>query len=189
MSVSKNRGTPKWMVKIQENPIKMDDLGGKPTILGTSPYVFNLNLSSSFVGCAGGLRLPFLRCLVREFSGPASLVGCQACGPERVDGMWEDPVESAIDLALQTAKPYKIPPKLTETVRMVSWMRFVSVILNPKASSEKVIGFLVGKGDVNNQTSPQLRHVTKEQLIHSHSIHGTGTYIYLHENHKNQPFM
>ena len=32
MGVSKNRGTPKWMVKIMENPIKMDDLGGKPTI-------------------------------------------------------------------------------------------------------------------------------------------------------------
>ena len=24
----------KWMVKIMENPIKMDDLGGKPTIFG-----------------------------------------------------------------------------------------------------------------------------------------------------------
>ena len=40
MSVSKNRGgPPKWMVKIMENPIKMDDLGGKPTILGNPPYV------------------------------------------------------------------------------------------------------------------------------------------------------
>ena len=27
MGVSKNRGTPKWMVKLIENPIKMDDLG------------------------------------------------------------------------------------------------------------------------------------------------------------------
>ena len=27
LDVSKNRGTPKWMVKIMENPIKMDDLG------------------------------------------------------------------------------------------------------------------------------------------------------------------
>ena len=27
MDVSKNRGTPKWMVKIMEHPIKMDDLG------------------------------------------------------------------------------------------------------------------------------------------------------------------
>ena len=27
VGVSKNRGTPKWMVKIMENPIKMDDLG------------------------------------------------------------------------------------------------------------------------------------------------------------------
>ena len=27
MGVSKNKGTPKWMVKVMENPIKMDDLG------------------------------------------------------------------------------------------------------------------------------------------------------------------
>ena len=27
MAVSENRGTPKWMVKIMENPIKMDGLG------------------------------------------------------------------------------------------------------------------------------------------------------------------
>ena len=30
MDVSENRGTPKWMVKIMENPIKMDDLGVPP---------------------------------------------------------------------------------------------------------------------------------------------------------------
>ena len=30
MGVSKNRGIPKWMVKIMENPIKMDDLGQHP---------------------------------------------------------------------------------------------------------------------------------------------------------------
>ena len=29
-------GPPKWMVKIMENPIKMDDLGGKPTIFGNT---------------------------------------------------------------------------------------------------------------------------------------------------------
>ena len=28
--VSKNRDTSKWMVKIMENPIKMDDLGVHP---------------------------------------------------------------------------------------------------------------------------------------------------------------
>ena len=27
MGVSENMGTPKWMVKIMEHPIKMDDLG------------------------------------------------------------------------------------------------------------------------------------------------------------------
>ena len=36
MDVSKNRGTPKWMVKIMENPIKMDDLGGNPLFSETS---------------------------------------------------------------------------------------------------------------------------------------------------------
>ncbi len=36
MGVSKYRGTPKWMVKIMENLIKMDDLGGFPTIFGNT---------------------------------------------------------------------------------------------------------------------------------------------------------
>ena len=40
MGVSKNTGTPKWMVKIMENPIKMDDLGGKqPLFLVQHPHV------------------------------------------------------------------------------------------------------------------------------------------------------
>ena len=34
-----NRGTPKWMVYFMENPIKMDDLGGKPTIFGNTQKV------------------------------------------------------------------------------------------------------------------------------------------------------
>ena len=39
MGVSKNSGTPKWMVKIMENPIKMNDLG-VPLFLETPIYVF-----------------------------------------------------------------------------------------------------------------------------------------------------
>ena len=35
MGGSKNNGTPKWMVKIMGNPIKMDDLGGPPLFLET----------------------------------------------------------------------------------------------------------------------------------------------------------
>ena len=38
MGVSKNRATPKWMVKIMENPIKMDDLGENPLFSETSIY-------------------------------------------------------------------------------------------------------------------------------------------------------
>ena len=40
MGVSENGGTPKWMVKIMENPIKMDDVGGgNPLFLETSRVV------------------------------------------------------------------------------------------------------------------------------------------------------
>ena len=39
MDVSKNRGTPKWMVYFMENPIKIDDLGGFPPILGLTPIL------------------------------------------------------------------------------------------------------------------------------------------------------
>ena len=35
MGVSKNRGTPKWMVKIMENTIKMNDLRVFPLFLET----------------------------------------------------------------------------------------------------------------------------------------------------------
>ena len=39
LSVSKNMGTPKWMVKIMENPIKMDDLGGVfPLVITTGNH-------------------------------------------------------------------------------------------------------------------------------------------------------
>ncbi len=37
MGVSKSRGTPKWMVKIMENPIKIDDLGVITPIFGLTP--------------------------------------------------------------------------------------------------------------------------------------------------------
>ena len=44
LGVSKNRGEPpKWMVKIMENPIKVDDLGGKPTIFGNIHMQLNIN--------------------------------------------------------------------------------------------------------------------------------------------------
>ena len=41
LGVSKNNGTPKWMVKIMKNPIKMDDLGGPPLFLETSIWPMN----------------------------------------------------------------------------------------------------------------------------------------------------
>ena len=50
MDVSKNRGTPKWMVKIMENPIKMDDLG-VPLFLETPIFTYmNHKQSTIHVG-------------------------------------------------------------------------------------------------------------------------------------------
>ena len=37
LDVSKNRGTPKWMVKIMENPIRMDGLGVPLSIIQLAP--------------------------------------------------------------------------------------------------------------------------------------------------------
>ena len=43
MGVSKkNRGTPKWMVKIMENPMKMDDLG-VPLFSETPTWILELS--------------------------------------------------------------------------------------------------------------------------------------------------
>ena len=43
MGVSKNGGTPNWMVKIMENPIKIHDLGGgvNTPIFGSTPIYLN----------------------------------------------------------------------------------------------------------------------------------------------------
>ena len=46
MGVSKNRGTPKWMVKIMENPMNKWMIWGKtPLFLETPTYHFSLHMS------------------------------------------------------------------------------------------------------------------------------------------------
>ena len=57
MGVSKNKGTPKWMVKIMENPVKIDDLGvplflETPKLLSQSIIAFQ---TISFHTCTGTL--------------------------------------------------------------------------------------------------------------------------------------
>jgi len=41
IGVSQNSGTPKWMVKMMENPIKMDDFGGTPIFGNTHMFLEN----------------------------------------------------------------------------------------------------------------------------------------------------
>jgi len=49
MGVSKNKGTPKWMV-YKETPIKMDDLG-VPLFSETSTSVLQLRIIQRFFSC------------------------------------------------------------------------------------------------------------------------------------------
>ena len=59
MGISKNRGTPKWMVKIMENPIKMNDLGA-PLFSETSICIirsFRRGYGASFLASLTGLKL------------------------------------------------------------------------------------------------------------------------------------
>jgi len=52
MGVSKNRGTLKWMVKIMENPLKMDDLGGKTHYFRKRPHRGHGHLRVFYVALA-----------------------------------------------------------------------------------------------------------------------------------------
>ena len=54
MGVSKNKGTPKWMVKIMENPIKIGWFGGGHPYSWKHPYIsicFFYGTSRLLVGC------------------------------------------------------------------------------------------------------------------------------------------
>ena len=48
---------PKWMVKIMENPIKMDDLGGNPLFSVKQPF---MTVNSSVFPCSTWLVCPIL---------------------------------------------------------------------------------------------------------------------------------
>ena len=63
MDVSKNRGTPKWMVYNGKSNEQMDDLGGTPTILGNTHMDF-LNIILPGICRCGGSFLDVLE----EFS-------------------------------------------------------------------------------------------------------------------------
>ena len=56
LDVSKYRGTPKWMVFIMENPIKLDDLGGVKTLIfgGATHFLPKVDHAAAF----GPLPLP-----------------------------------------------------------------------------------------------------------------------------------
>ena len=72
MGVSKNSGTPKWMVKIMENPIKMDDLGVP---------LFSQTLTSSFpFGARPTFRVELLDVALRHVTPEGEVKGLHADG-------------------------------------------------------------------------------------------------------------
>ena len=75
MEVSKNGSTPKWMVKIMENRIKMDDLGGPPLFSETSICSMQFRLLEV------SLRLPKGRLLIFAIQCGSS-AGITACLPK-----------------------------------------------------------------------------------------------------------
>ena len=74
-----NRGIlpPKWMVKIMENPIKLDDLGVPTPIFGNIPYTRNHHFEVTIK------KTPFLKdfCGSHPISGPIAnlFFGCDPC--------------------------------------------------------------------------------------------------------------
>ena len=59
MGVSENDGTPNWMVKIMENPIKMGWFGGKTHYFRKHPYIHPSSLKPSFRVSLTRLFSPF----------------------------------------------------------------------------------------------------------------------------------
>ena len=60
---------PKWIVKIMENPIKMDDLGGKPTIFGNTHINSIIHLSDDSQKFDQSLRKAGERLRFKKVSG------------------------------------------------------------------------------------------------------------------------
>ena len=72
MGVSKNNGTPKWMVEIRENPIQMDDLGGPPLFLEA-------------ISNGGGWFKWFSFEIIYDFLGSRGVVFLQGCKQMNLD--------------------------------------------------------------------------------------------------------
>ena len=71
MGVSKNSATPKWMVKIMETPIKMDDLV-VPLFLVGNPHIWNSQPRAR--GCFKHMTFQLLRDLL-SLAGAQTLQG------------------------------------------------------------------------------------------------------------------
>ena len=119
MDVSKIGGKPpKWMVKIMENPIKMDDLGGKPAIFGNTRNTLGkfLEFSASWIQ-----QLPTVENLFQQpHWWDSSTV--RAWWPVTTrqkwrmlqEIRWENPLESPINLHL----PLESWEERTQTIRV-----------------------------------------------------------------------
>ena len=102
--VSKNRGTPKWMVKIMENPIKMDDLG-VPLFLETPKAVLGFVLEH-LEPVKHHLEHFLLKCLFQSSKSIDSRSG----GWENHKGPW-------VQRSMETMRFMKLPWAMSHKVQ------------------------------------------------------------------------
>ena len=100
MDVSKNRDTPKWMVKIMENPIKMDDLG--VPLFSETPLFFSDSRRHLFSDFSRGYP-PWCRILLFGGAGcwfnarcPAGLNG-ETRAPSRILNEWSEVIITPVN--------------------------------------------------------------------------------------------
>ena len=90
MGVSQNRGTPKWMVKAMENPIKMDDLGvplfSETPISHVPPLWFRIVLSQHIPWTGSMARLHRNTCMNGGFLWNM-LANTPYMNPKGIDGI------------------------------------------------------------------------------------------------------
>ena len=91
MGVSKNSGTPKWMVYFMENPIKMDDLGVFPLFLETPISGYNSICNDRFgahLRCPSGAPGASLWPPLPKCSHNLRLIHATKNGPYPKQPMW-----------------------------------------------------------------------------------------------------
>ena len=182
MGVSKNRGTPKWMVYKGKNPIKMGWFGG------FSPYFWfntHINLQSkisvriffSRSNCTPGFSQPSIGWCEAPSARESVLLGCQlfrGVGPEPI--------------VINGVITYRngLINRVTGVSEITLLIGVMTIYIYNYGLGPTLVGVTCCKpqnlGQIKNISS---YHVHFHWFSISHRIHGTGIFTYIY--HKHQP--